>query len=87
MPRPKRLDWAAPALDELAEGLAYIAEDSLAAAIAVKQRIDLAVDRIRRDPGGYEEGVAPGSRECVVARTAFTLIFEDRGDSILILHC
>ena len=87
MPRPKRLDWATPALDELAEGLAYIAEDSLAAAIAVKQRIDLAVDRIRRDPDVYTPGVAPGSRECSVARTDFTLIFEDQGDVILILHC
>lgn len=87
MPRPKPLDWANAAFEELAEGLAYIAEDSLSAAISVKHRIDLACARICRNPTLYREGLVPGTREAVVARTQYTLIFEERADSIVILHC
>ncbi len=87
MPRPKRLEWAVAALDELAEGLAYIALDSLSAAVSVKQRIDLAGHRICRNPAVYRAGAVPGTRECVVARTYYTLIFEEHEESIVILHC
>lgn len=87
MARLKRLEWTASAFEEFAEGLAYIAEDSLAAALAVKRRIDQAGFRICRNPALYRPGLVPGTRECAVTRTTYTLIFEERRESILILHC
>ena len=72
---------------ELAEGLAFVAEDSGAAASLVKQRIDVAARRVAREPTVYRPGLIMGTRECVVARTSYTLIFEEREDSIVLLHC
>ena len=87
MPRPKPLDWANAALEELADGLAYIAEESLSGAATVKHRFDLACARISRNPTVNREDVVAGTREAGVARTQYTLIFEERADSIVILHC
>ena len=83
----KRLEWSEAALLELAEGLAFIADDSLAAARLVKQRVDVAACRIARAPAAYRSGLIPGTRECVVSRTSYTLIYEEHDDSIVLLHC
>lgn len=88
MPRRiKRLEWSEVALLELAEGLAFIADDSPAAARLVKQRIDAAARRIARGPPVYRPGLIAGTRECVVARTSYTMIYEEHEDSIVLLHC
>jgi toxin ParE1/3/4 len=84
--RIKRLEWSEAALLELAEGLAFIADDSRAAARLVKQRVDRVARRIVRDPSVYRPGLIAGTRECVVGRTSSTLINEDHEDSIVILH-
>jgi plasmid stabilization system protein ParE len=75
------------ALLELAEGLAFIAEDNPTAARLVKQRIDVAARRITREPSVYRPGLIAETRECVVARTSYTLIFEEHEESIVLLHC
>jgi len=85
--RVKRLEWSEAALLEFAEGLAFIADDSRAAARLVKQRIDVAARRAARDPSIYRPGLIAGTRECVVARTSYTLIYEEHEDSIVLLHC
>jgi plasmid stabilization system protein ParE len=85
--RTKRLEWSHVALLELAEGLAFIAEDNLAAAKLVRQRIDVAARRITREPSVYRPGLIPGTRECVVGRTSYTLIYEEHDDAIVLLHC
>lgn len=72
---------------ELAEGLAFIADDSRPAAKLVKQRIDAAARRIASGPATYRPGLMAGTRECVVARTSYTLIYEEHEDSIVLLHC
>ena len=72
---------------ELAEGLAFIADDSRTAARLVKQRIDVAARRIAREPSTYRPGLIAGTRECVVGRTSYTLIYEEHEDSIVLLHC
>jgi toxin ParE1/3/4 len=83
--RIKRLEWSEAALLELAEGLAFIADDSRTAARLVKQRIDVAARRIARGPSVYRPGLMTGTRECIVGRTSYTLIFEELEDSIV--HC
>jgi plasmid stabilization system protein ParE len=85
--RTKRLEWSHVALLELAEGLAFIAEDNWTAAKLVKQRIDVAARRIAREPTVYRPGLIVGTRECVVGRTSYTLIFEVHEESIVLLHC
>ncbi len=89
MPRrhTKQLDWSEAALLELAEGLAFIADDSRSAARLVKRRIDVAARRIAREPTVYRPGLIAGTRECVVDRTSYTLIYEEFEDSIAVLHC
>ncbi len=85
--RTKRLEWSEAALLELAEGLAFIADDSPAAAKLVKRRIDVAARRIAREPAVYRPGLIAGTRECVVGRTSYTLIYEEFEESIVVLHC
>jgi plasmid stabilization system protein ParE len=85
--RIKRLEWSEAALLELAEGLAFIADDSRTAARLVKQRIDVAARRVAREPAVYRPGLIAGTRECVVGRTSYTLIYEEHEHSIVVLHC
>jgi toxin ParE1/3/4 len=74
--RIERLEWSEAALLELGEGLAFIADDRRAAARLVKPRVDRAARRIVRDPSVYRPGLIAGTRECVVGRTTYTLIYE-----------
>ena len=74
-----KLIWAPEALQDVEEGVAYIAQDSIAAAIAVEDRIIAAAGGLVQLPhkGRARKG---GRRELVVASTSFKLIyrFEDR---------
>ncbi|MFN3878145.1 MAG: type II toxin-antitoxin system RelE/ParE family toxin [Brevundimonas sp.] len=74
-----KLIWAPEALQDVEEGVAYIARDSIAAAIAVEDRIIAAAEGLPDLPhkGRARTG---GRRELVVASTPFKLIYrlEDR---------
>jgi addiction module RelE/StbE family toxin len=73
-------------LDGIAD---YIATDNPAAAEAVFRRIIAAADLLRSNPELGKPGHYPGTRELVVARVPYVIIYT-RGDGVLrivaILH-
>lgn len=74
-----KLIWAPEALEDVEEGVAYIAQDSIAAAIVVEDRIIAAAEGLVQLP--HKGRARPGGRrELVVASTSFKLIYrlEDR---------
>ena len=85
--RKKRLEWALPALDEFETGLAYIAQDNPAAARLIQSRIEKAGEIVVANPGIGTPGFAPDTRHYSIARTRYTLIYEESADAVLILHC
>lgn len=79
-----RLVWAPEALRDVEESVAYIAKDSIAAAIAVEDRIIAAAEGLLKLPlkGRARTG---GRRELVVASTSFKLIYRlEEGAVVLV---
>ncbi|MEN5361900.1 type II toxin-antitoxin system RelE/ParE family toxin [Brevundimonas intermedia] len=80
-----KLIWAPEALQDVEEGVAYIAQDSIAAAIAVEDRIIAAAEGLVQLPhmGRARTG---GRRELVVASTSFKLIYRLEVRAVIVVR-
>ncbi|MDQ2861590.1 MAG: type II toxin-antitoxin system RelE/ParE family toxin [Pseudomonadota bacterium] len=81
-----RLDWAEPALLDLAAARDYIGRDDPAAAQRQMERVLSAVARLARFPELGRPGRHAGTREVVVARTPFIVAYRVRAGSIDVLR-
>lgn len=83
----KPLEWSEPALFELEDTLGHIAEENVANALLVADRIDLGTLLIAENPKIGKPGLVANTRELVVPHTRYTLIYQEETTRILILHC
>ena len=81
-----RLKWLLAAARSRKRQIDYIAERNPDAAARLEQRIIDAVDQLIDHPRLDRVGRVPGTRELVVARTPYIVIYEIEGDIVRILH-
>ncbi len=78
--------WTAPALIDLNEAIAYIANDSSKAATSVGVRIAEATQNLARHPGLGRPGCVPNTRELMISGTPYVVPYRVRGDSVEVLR-
>ena len=83
MPKPV---WAPRARKDLREIILYVAQDSPQTAAIVNERILNAVDLLAKMPKSGRPGRVPGTRERVVGRTPFLLIYTFESTQVRILR-
>ena len=84
-----KIIWSATAASELDDHIRFVAQDSLAAAFQVQDRILAAARKIAEFPGRGRPGRLAGSREIVVARTSCLIVYTvaaERIDILRIMH-
>jgi addiction module RelE/StbE family toxin len=81
-----RLIWSKAALRDLDEVAAYIANDSEQAAYAVAERIDKEAKLLSRFPRSGRIGRIAGTRERIVGRTPYLLVYRISSGRIRILR-
>ena len=85
-----KLIWPRSAVRSRERQIDYIAEHNPAAAVRLEQRIIDATDQLVNHPQLGRAGRVPGTRELVVARTPYIVIYEIDGSIVRILrvlHC
>jgi len=81
-----KLIWSKAALRDLDEVAAYIANDSEQAAYAVAERIDKEAKLLSRSPRSGRIGRIAGTRERIVSRTPYLLVYRISSGRIRILR-
>ncbi|NTI42274.1 type II toxin-antitoxin system RelE/ParE family toxin [Rhizobium rhizogenes] len=73
---------------DLEKIVGYIAQNNLTAALAMWDEIEAQVERLRDFPHSGRIGRLPGTRELVVTRTSFLVVYrvEDNIELIRVLH-
>jgi toxin ParE1/3/4 len=78
--------WAADALSDLEHLRAYIAADNPGAAEAMIRRIWSAADSLAEFPRRGRHGDVAGTRELVIPRTPYLIIYRLLGDTVDIVR-
>ena len=78
--------WLKTALRTRFEQLDYIAADSVRAAIRLDEEIDRQVDLLAEHPLMGREGRVKGTRELVIGRSPFIVVYRIKGKRIEILR-
>jgi toxin ParE1/3/4 len=78
--------WLRTAIRSRYDQLDYIAEANPAAALRIDGEIDRHIDLLERNPGMGRIGRVPTTRELVVGRTPFILIYRLKRSRIEILR-
>lgn len=81
-----RLEWATPAADELEAAQTYYHELNPMAARVLARRIVEAAMRLREQPQIGRAGFREDTREWVVARTPYVLVYRSTAQAVEILH-
>lgn len=81
-----KLRWTRLALADFLEAQDYIAQENPLAAQAMAQRIDEAVRGLLDHPRIGRSGQVEGTRELVISRTPYLIIYRLRGDDIELLR-
>lgn len=81
-----RLEWATPAADELEAAQTYYHELNPMAALLLARRIVEAAVRLQQQPQIGRPGLRDGTREWVVARTPYMLVYRQTAQAVEILH-
>jgi len=86
----RQLDWSAQSLADRKKIARFYAEEaSFLVAIEADREIQQAAARVLRRPMGYREGKRTGTRECVIRRFPYILVykvFEGRVFIVRVLH-
>jgi toxin ParE1/3/4 len=80
------LAWLKRALNDRDAQLDYIAEDNPMAAVAQGDRIEDQVDQLLQHPQLGRPGRKQGTRELVISRTPFIVVYRIRGKRIELLR-
>jgi len=78
--------WTHPALIDFLEAQDYIANENPEAARAVAQRIWDGAKQLGTNPKIGRVGTRPGTREWVVARTPYLIVYWIRADVVEVLR-
>lgn len=81
-----KLVWSTIAKRSRASQVAYVAERNPQAALDMANAIRIATDRLVNYPGMGRPGRVPGTRELVVLRTPYIVVYEIRGDTVRIFR-
>ena len=81
-----RLEWTKPAADELEAAQRYYQDLNPIAARALALRIVEAARRLRTHPQLGRDGMRAGTREWVVTRTPYVLVYRTTLHAVEILH-
>lgn len=81
-----RLQWSISARADRASILDYIAQESLSSALEVDERIGAVDPQLRQFSESGRRGKVRGTRELLVGRTPYVVIYEVRGDLIFVLR-
>jgi len=78
--------WGRRARRDLYKLISYIAEESLQAAELVSNRIDDATHFLAVMPGSGRPGRVAGTRELVISRTPYILVYRIKSNSVRIIR-
>lgn len=81
-----RLEWTTPAADELEAAQTYYHDLNPIAARMLARRIIEAARRLKESPQIGRPGLRDGTREWVVSRTPYVLVYRATGQVVEILH-
>lgn len=81
----KRLEWRPTALSDRAAIMDYIAQDNLAAAIALDEEFEAEAESARNNPTLYRPGRVKGTREIVV-RPNYVMVYRVKPRAVEILR-
>jgi len=81
-----RLEWTTPAADELEAAQTYYHDLNPMAARLLARRIIEAAIRLREQPQIGRPGLREGTREWVVLRTPYVLVYREAAQALEILH-
>ncbi|HKU17690.1 MAG TPA: type II toxin-antitoxin system RelE/ParE family toxin [Candidatus Saccharimonadales bacterium] len=81
-----RVKWTRPALADLIEAQTYIAQDNPRAAQQIGERVWEAGKQLRDNPYIGRSGERAGTREWVIGRTPYRLIYRVKEEEIEILR-
>ncbi len=81
-----RLEWTTPAADQLEHAQTYYHALNPMAATLMAMRIVEAAQRLCDQPSMGRLGRVPGTREWVVSRTPYLLVYRASGDALEVLH-
>lgn len=81
-----RLEWTTPAADELDAAQTYYHDLNPIAARMLAQRIVEAAHRLRESPQIGRPGLREDTREWVVPRTPYVLVYRATTQTVQILH-
>ncbi len=81
-----RLEWTTPAADELEAAQSHYHELNPTAARMLASRIFEAAQLLRQNPQLGRAGLREGTREWVVARTPYVLVYRATPKTLEILH-
>ena len=78
--------WSAAAESDLQSILLYVAMDDVDAAFKLVDRLEAAGNNLAQLPRRGRPGRTPGTREWVVSRSSYILIYEIRDEKVEILR-
>lgn len=81
-----RLEWTTPAADQLELAQDYYHALNPMAARLMAVRIVEAAQRLCEEPFIGRQGRVAGTREWIVGRTPYLLVYREHGDALQILH-
>lgn len=80
------LQWLPKAIANRTEQIAYIAQDNPLAAITQGDRIAEQVNMLLQHPEMGRPGRKKGTRELVISRTPFVVVYRVKGDKLQIIR-
>jgi plasmid stabilization system protein ParE len=81
-----RIEWTTPAADEFEHQQAYYQGIDPRIAQRLAQRVHQAARQLRTAPHSGRPGLRAGTREWVVVRTPYIVVYRVRSEAIEILH-
>lgn len=81
-----RLDWTAPAAVDFERSQSFYANANAGVAKLLALRVHGAIRQLREMPNSGRPGRRPGTRERVVAKSPYVVVYRVGADAIEILH-
>lgn len=80
------LSWLPKAIANRVEQIAYIAQDNPMAAVTQGDRIGEQIDMLLQHPQMGRPGRKKGTRELVISRTPFVVVYQVKGTRIEVIR-
>jgi len=81
-----RLKWATPAADEFERSQGFYESVNPRVARLLAKRVNMAIRQLRGMPNAGRMGLRVGTREWVVPKTPYIVVYRTRSDALEILH-